>query len=474
MPFKMAHVPIPMTSLPAAPPPRTTAFIGRRSPMVCPLAKLGRTSPTMEHPRYRRSPSIEVSYRRSPLEPSVYAHLRGTPSPLEPAVYIHHFPPRIPDPLCYRNTSSPSQNFRTQASFRNSNTGVSETVFRSSPASLKDNSYYRNPSSMDNFHPRIPAPEMRLSDQMSSRAPLSMMETHNSYQQRLISKTSSLPSDTLRNSSHGDSALYQQRLLNQHDPLRSSPALRRASSPTVDHNYFYQSSDLDASYKLGRSSPSLDQGYHTLVSPSPGPSTPGPWTDYNPLSPMLTSSKGKKLYSSKSSSFSLIDRLPDEAIVKIFSWLDSSELCICARVCKRWETLAWEPQLWRTIKLSGENMCGDKAVRCVLRRLCGQGTTGACPAVEKVLLSDGAKLTDKGLTQLARRCTEITHLQLQGSSAITNNALFELASKCTNLQHLDLTGKRDLFHYSCYFSEGSLLSSEKMSWIPRLTYLIII
>lgn len=443
----MAQVPIPLTTLSTTSSSQSTSHVGRRSPMVCPLAKLGRSSPTMDNQRYR-SPSVEVGYRRNNLDPSVYSYLRGIPSPLEPSIYIHQSPLRVPDPLCYRNSNSPlkedSQHFRNQISFRNVNSNVSETSFRSFPGLMNDFNFRSGNSSNNNYHSLIPPSDARQNEAQSPFRPPSLTE-------RLGNKAS-VSGESSRN--NNDPSLYQQCLVNQghmqHDPLRCSPALRRASSPTLGHSFLYQTTDLDASYKMGRSSPSLDQGYHTLVSPSSGPSTPGPWTDCNPLSPSITSGKGKKFSSSKSSS-SLFDKLPDEAVVKIFSWLDSSDLCICARVCKRWKSLAWEPHLWRIIKLSGENLCGDKAVRSVLRRLCGQGTTGACPNVERVLLSDGAKITDKGLMQLSRRCTELTHLQLHGCSAVTNNAIFELATKCTNLQHLDLTGK---FCHNLRFGEG--------------------
>lgn len=57
------------------------------------------------------------------------------------------------------------------------------------------------------------------------------------------------------------------------------------------------------------------------------------------------------------------------------------------------------------------------------------------------MLSEGSKVSDKGLQLLTRRCPGLTHLQLQQSSSITNQALFDLVTKCTNLQHLDITGK---------------------------------
>lgn len=448
----MAHVPIPLTTLSSASSSQTSSFAEKKPTTACPLAKLGRSSPTMEQPRYHRPPSVDVGYRRSPLDPSVYSYLRGTPSPLEPSIYIHQSPLRIPYSPCYRNTASPikdaNHNLKNPKSFRNVNSNVSETSFQSFPGPMND-SYFRNSNSSNgDYHSLLPAKETRREELESPfRSSLSMVDTKNIYQQRLRSK-GTLPIDPSMNSIVTEGGnLYQQRLLNptvqHHDPLRCSPALRRASTPSMDP-FLYQTSELDPSYKLGRLSPSFDQGYHTLVSPSPGPSTPGPWTDYNPLSPSVTTGKGKKL--SKSSS-SVFDKLTDEDIIKIFSWLDSNDLCVCARVCKRWEAIAWEPQLWRIIKLSGENLCGDKAVRGVLRKLCGQGTTGACPTVERVLFSDGAKITDKGLTQLSRRCTEITHLQLHGCSAVTNNAIFELVTKCMNLQHLDLTGKFVFFFF---------------------------
>lgn len=208
----------------------------------------------------------------------------------------------------------------------------------------------------------------------------------------------------------------------------SSPEYFRSvsqSHQTHETNYL-----LDNFSKLGKSSPSLDQGYHTLVSPSSGPISSNIWNGGNIY-------KGNK-YQNKNNSF---DRLPDKLVIKIFSFLKSMDLSICARVCRRFDILAWSPSLWRTIQLEGENVSGDKAIRGVLRQLCGQGRTGACPSVERVHLTDGAKLTDKGLMLLARRCPELTHLQIQGSAAVTNGALFELATRCTNLQHLDVTGK---------------------------------
>lgn len=317
------------------------------------------------------------------------------------------------------------------------------------PAKAIEDSYMRqSPSAFDsNYHQSRQTPSID-----SNKESLKMLQkdashlTASAYKHKDDDNVSSFPLD-LRSPSldsvyqdryqhNKDENIEQYKLRNDHHMYRTGQTFHmRSTSPMADTcNYLVENFS-----KLGRSSPSLDQGYHTLVSPSPGPSTPGPWTD---LSPGVSNYKGKRILS-KNNSF---DRLPDEAVVKIFMWLDSCDLCSLARVCRRFENLAWQPCLWRTITLKGEHISGDKAMRGVFRRLCGLGRTGACPGVERVFLSEGCKVTDRGLALLARRCPELTHLQLHGSAAVSSIALRELTARCTNLQHLDITGML-FFHF---------------------------
>ncbi|ENN74314.1 F-box/LRR-repeat protein 7 [Dendroctonus ponderosae] len=210
---------------------------------------------------------------------------------------------------------------------------------------------------------------------------------------------------------------------------------KESASENSSHQYYRsQMQPHDSSYlfdnftKIGKSSPSLDQGYATLVTPVASSNT-SLWNDGNIY-------KGKR-FCPKNNSF---DKLADDIIIKVFSYLNSIDLSTCAQVCRRFDTLAWTPSLWRVITLDGENVSGDKAIKGVLRQLCGQGRTGACPSVERIYVTNGAKLSDKSLLLLAKRCPELTHLQLQGCTNITNNALFEIATRCIHLQHLDVTG----------------------------------
>ncbi|EDW81065.2 uncharacterized protein Dwil_GK11217 [Drosophila willistoni] len=201
---------------------------------------------------------------------------------------------------------------------------------------------------------------------------------------------------------------------------------------------------------------SLDQGYATLVSPSPHSSSGGGGGVTNMTKTQNTdqhrSTTGTTVPASGDigpppwnrkgpfRSGPYFERLPDEAVVRILSWLDSCELCNVARVCRRFEQLAWRPILWKCISLRGEHLNGDKALKMIFRQLCGQSCNGSCPEVERVMLADGCRISDKGLQMLARRCPELTHLQLQTCVAVTNQVLAEVLNKCTNLQHLDVTG----------------------------------
>lgn len=86
-------------------------------------------------------------------------------------------------------------------------------------------------------------------------------------------------------------------------------------------------------------------------------------------------------------------------------------------------------------------MDGDKALKTIFKRLCRQTRSVNCVGVEHILLSEGCKVTDKGLHLLSRKCPELTHLQIQFSSTVTNSAITNVLTQCSNLQHLDITGE---------------------------------
>lgn len=149
------------------------------------------------------------------------------------------------------------------------------------------------------------------------------------------------------------------------------------------------------------------------------------------------SAPGTTSLSATAAKGSVFDRLSDELVVRVLAYLPSYDLSACARVCRRWEALVWRPALWRTLTLSG----ADKTARTILKQLAGQGQGYMCLNVERAYFSDGARVSDREVVFLARRCPELTHLQVHGCTEVSNYAIHELITRCINLHHLDITGK---------------------------------
>lgn len=124
---------------------------------------------------------------------------------------------------------------------------------------------------------------------------------------------------------------------------RESPApplngnARRAYNFLVHHHRTHPGSLMtDGLSRLGRLSPSLDQGYHTLASPSP-----------SAAENQIVNFRNRLRFDTT------FNKLPDNIVIKIFSWVDSCDLCNISKVCKRFDSLVWRPYLWKSIKLKG-------------------------------------------------------------------------------------------------------------------------
>ncbi|XP_063062610.1 F-box/LRR-repeat protein 7 [Engraulis encrasicolus] len=134
-----------------------------------------------------------------------------------------------------------------------------------------------------------------------------------------------------------------------------------------------------------------------------------------------------------------VDLLPDNILLQIFSHLSTNQLCRCARVCRRWYNLAWDPRLWNAVRLTGELLHADRALRVLTHRLC-QDTPNVCLTLETVVVSGCRRLTDRGLHTVATCCPELRHLELAGCFNVSDEAVFEVVSRCPNLEHLDVSG----------------------------------
>lgn len=135
----------------------------------------------------------------------------------------------------------------------------------------------------------------------------------------------------------------------------------------------------------------------------------------------------------------LIDILPDPVLLHILSYLSTPQLCRCARVCRRWYNLAWDPRLWSSIRLTGELLNADRALKVLTHRLC-QDTPNVCLTLETVVASGCRRLSDRGLRVIAQCCPELRCLEVAGCYNVSNDAVFDVVSKCPNLEHLDVSG----------------------------------
>jgi hypothetical protein len=76
-----------------------------------------------------------------------------------------------------------------------------------------------------------------------------------------------------------------------------------------------------------------------------------------------STSKRSATANSKAKNISPFEKLTDELVLKIFSYLPTQELCSCARVSRRFYHLAWDPKLWTTITFNAETPNPDRAIK---------------------------------------------------------------------------------------------------------------
>eukprot|EP00095_Tigriopus_kingsejongensis_P010595 maker-scaffold818_size92908-snap-gene-0.20 protein:Tk10595 transcript:maker-scaffold818_size92908-snap-gene-0.20-mRNA-1 annotation:"f-box lrr-repeat protein 7-like" len=206
---------------------------------------------------------------------------------------------------------------------------------------------------------------------------------------------------------------------------------------------------------------SLDLGYHTMLSQGgiwdgTAESSPLSSMELSPCPTNVTKPRPPKIptqYDSgvnldmanlsveyKSPKRSYFDWLSDELILNVMSYLSTPSLCLCSRVCRRFYFLAWEPQLWRDITLSGDQLNVDLALATLLKLVARDSAHLMCSSIEKVSLHTCSRLSDAGLFLISQRCPNLRSLSLKGCRSITNLSVQAVVSRCTGITHLDLTG----------------------------------
>ena len=155
---------------------------------------------------------------------------------------------------------------------------------------------------------------------------------------------------------------------------------------------------------------------------------------HSPVSRSSTPRALTKINRDRTNSF---ERLPDSSVLRILSYLSTNDLVKCSRLSRRFYFLSWEPELWRSVVLTGENTDTDLALKTIFRLL---NRNGIKHSLDKLVLNGCSRLTDRGLAMVARTCPQLSRLEIQHCLNITNGGLMDLVTKCQLLDHLDVTG----------------------------------
>lgn len=265
-------------------------------------------------PSYRPPPLRNYT----PIEAILAYHERLSPVPersnSNPSNYHRH--PQLSQRIQHEHSRSRSDDVD----------GLNRSTDKDGLRTNQDSYYLPDKVTMYGLPRNVPSERYFLEDQLDNSFNTSH-QRHDDSSPSLFLRRASSPSET-----SGSDRYHTSRA------SRSSPAIHKHykshSSSTSGGGYG------DGHSSLTRFSPSLDQGYATLVSPSPssgvGSQTPGPWNRTNLCRSGPT-----------------FDRLSDEAVLLVFQWMNSWDLCTMSRVCRRFEVLAWRPVLWKHIQLKG-------------------------------------------------------------------------------------------------------------------------
>jgi F-box/leucine-rich repeat protein 7 len=165
-----------------------------------------------------------------------------------------------------------------------------------------------------------------------------------------------------------------------------------------------------------------------------------------------------------------INSLPEHILLNIFSYLSTKYLCMASGVCRTWHMLCWDPQLWRSMKISkysGSNI--DKVLYTILSRL-ARSTQGLCLTLQYIRIAQCECLSDRGLGYIAKYCIDLEKLEILACPCIMNRGVQSVLENCLSLTWLDVRGC-SCINSICHSMITNIQSSNDTCF--RLTYLDI-
>ena len=134
-----------------------------------------------------------------------------------------------------------------------------------------------------------------------------------------------------------------------------------------------------------------------------------------------------------------MNELPDSLMLRIFTYLNMSDLGKASRVCRKWKRITYDPSIWRSVNLERHaRTLDDKSFQLMVKSRLG-------PSLRHLNLSNCA-VTSKMLRQLAKSCKNL-HSVIFGKGSkfvISNN---DEVNFPPNLELLELRPARGDFAF---------------------------
>ncbi|XP_003387849.2 PREDICTED: F-box/LRR-repeat protein 2-like [Amphimedon queenslandica] len=154
----------------------------------------------------------------------------------------------------------------------------------------------------------------------------------------------------------------------------------------------------------------------------------------------------------------LIESLPLDILLKVFSFLDVISLCRCAQVSKKWHELALDGSNWQHVDFFDFQVDIEEQVVDRLSRRCGgflrslslKGCEGVedsaiktfsthCPYIETLILHKCYRVSDTAVQSLSQHCNKLVRLDLSSCRGISDKSCTYLAAGCKDLAYIDLS-----------------------------------
>ncbi|KAL4230606.1 hypothetical protein ACF0H5_010983 [Mactra antiquata] len=129
---------------------------------------------------------------------------------------------------------------------------------------------------------------------------------------------------------------------------------------------------------------------------------------------------------------SIFDMLPEELIVKIFSFLTTEELCLhAAPVCRKWRSISHDHSLWKSLDFSVNPLLSSLNFLWVIRR---------APLLQRLIVSGRACLTHPEVAIFTECCQFLEDIDFGFCNNLSCEMIRTVSDNCTHLKRINVEG----------------------------------